>query len=218
MIRFRLFALLVGASLSAAGAAAAPPSEPAVHPFADPVEPPPVARAPDTSAGHLQLHVGPVLAVPFARLTNKTTFQQAADSASGIGADLGLGIDRGFVLGGYFQYLSFGTPDECPACDPNSFGFGAFARYHLVQGVRFDPWASLGVGYRSFDAGSTTYSGIDWMRLSLGGDWYALSQLGFGPYIELDLGTFTNRPSGTNAAVYATFAAGLHVVFDLPGK
>lgn len=216
MIRPRRFpaatcSLSMGTFLSAfAGKVAA---EPATDPLS-----PLIAPAPDSVTGHLQLHAGPVFAVPFARLTNRTTFRQTAELAGGIAADLGLGIDRNLAIGGAFQWLRYRSSEQCSGCDPSSFGFGAFARYHLVQGARFDPWGSLGVGYRSLDAGSTTYSGIEWLRLTMGGDWYALSEFGLGPYIELDLGTFTKRPSETDAAVYANFALGLNLVFDVPGK
>lgn len=184
----------------------------------DQIEVPPVTPAPDTLAGHIQLAVGPTLALPFARLDNRTTFRDTADTGFGLGADVGIGVSRSVVVGGYLQYLKYSEANECPSCDPTSLAFGAFVRYHLVQGVRFDPWTSVGIGYRTLDTGSGSYSGVEWLRFSIGGDWYALSQLGFGPYLELDLGTFTDRPSGTDAAVYATFAAGLRLAFDLQGK
>lgn len=209
----------------AASAAIAAPAEPAPgqpaatnpSPDADtPIELIPPAK--DTLSGHFQLGASGLLAVPFARLDSKTTFGGQAAGGYGFAADLGIGVSRSVVLGGYGQYLKLGEGDDCRACDPSSLGFGAFVRYHLVQGVRFDPWASLGVGYRMLDTGEADYSGIDWLRFSVGGDWYALSQVGFGPYLELNLGTFTDRPSGTDAAIYATFAAGLRIAIDVQGK
>lgn len=177
-----------------------------------------IPAAKDTLSGHVQLGAGGLLAVPFARLDSETTFAGQAASGYGFAADLGIGVSRSVALGVYGQYLKLGDGDDCRTCDPTSLGFGAFVRYHLVQGVRFDPWASLGLGYRMLDTGEADYSGFDWLRLAVGGDWYALSQVGFGPYLELNVGTLTDRPSGTDAAVYATFAAGLRIAVDVQGK
>jgi hypothetical protein len=211
------------ATATAAQGQAAPPSNvpgspaPSETPDDEP-EPELIPPAKDTLGGHVQLGASGVLAVPFARLDSDTTFRNQAEGGYGFAADLGIGVSRSVVVGAFGQYLRMNDGEGCPGCDPTALGFGAFVRYHLVQGVRFDPWASLGAGYRLFDTGETKYSGIEWLRLSVGGDWYALSQVGFGPYIELDFGTFTERPSGTDAAVYANFAGGLRVVVDLQGK
>jgi len=232
MIRFSKLVVVAAPSLVTLPALAAPPDQhdgraagganiPILPPetaTAGEVDLPPATPAPDSLSGHLQLGVGPALALPFARLDNETTFQEAVDGAYGLTADVGMGVSRSVVLGGYFQYLRYEADERCAGCDPSALGFGAFVRYHLVQGVRFDPWISAGAGFRTFDTGSVRYSGIEWLRVAIGGDWYALSQFGFGPYVELDLGTFTDRPDGTDAAVFATFGGGLRLAFDVQGK
>ena len=89
-----------------------------------------------------------------------------------------------------------------------------------VQGVRFDPWVSAGLGFRETHGANESFTGIDWARLQVGGDWYATSQFGFGPLIELSLGTFVGS-SGSNLetkAVDAHFVIGGRIVFDSPGK
>src|SRR5690606_33238202 len=91
------------------------------------------------------------------------------------------------------EYTAFSDGDRCARCGASSFAGGPFLRYHLVQGTRFDPWASVAVALRHLstdELGDT--SGLDWLRLELGADWYALSQIGFGPYAGLTLGTFTD--------------------------
>ena len=40
----------------------------------------------------------------------------------------------------------------------------------------------------------------------------------FGPFVELDLGTYLNPRNDTDPAVYANFLAGARVVLDFPGK
>lgn len=178
-----------------------------------------IPPAANTLGGHLQLAVGPLIALPFAELDSATDFRDQAGNGLGAGADLGIGVSRNLVLGAFGQYVAYGDGNECTKCDASSFAVGGFVRYHLVQGMRFDPWASLGAGFRKLDAGDKgDYSGIDWLRLQFGGDWYLLSQLGFGPFAELDLGTFTDRPEGTDARVYASALVGLRLVVDVQGK
>lgn len=209
---------LVCAAPRAALAAPPPPggTETTATPEVDGIESLPPPR--DTLGGHVQVAATALLAVPFASIDSDTNFGDRAAAGFGAGADLGLGVSRSVAVGVYGQYLAYGEPDACTTCDPSTLGFGAFVRYHLVQGVRFDPWASIGAGYRTFDTGETRYSGIEWLRLSVGGDWYALSQVGFGPFLELNFGSFLDTPAGTDPAVYATFAAGIRVALDFPGK
>lgn len=181
-------------------------------------EPALIPAAQDTLGGHFKLGVSGLVAIPFADLDSDRAFRDKARTGFGAAADLGFGISRSVVVGLYGQYVSFDAADECPACDPKSFGVGAFVRYHLVQGVRFDPWASLGAGYRYLDSGENKYSGIEWLRLAVGGDWYALSQFAFGPYLELNFGSFLRTPAGSDPAVYATATGGIRLSLDFPGK
>jgi hypothetical protein len=116
----------------------------------------------------------------------------------------------------------YGEDEACRDCETKSFGVGPFVRYHLVQGMRFDPFVSIGLGYRELettsDSGSSKDSGLAWLKLGLGGTWYALSQVGFGPYVELELATLTDTPAGADPSVFANFAAGFRVQFDVRGR
>jgi hypothetical protein len=103
------------------------------------------------------------------------------------------------------------------------FAVGPFVRYHLVQGMRFDPWLLAGVGYRSLTvksaSGKADYSGFEWMRIAVGGDYYPLNTFGLGPIIELDAGVFGKRPADDRGtAIHFTFVAGLRLILDVPGK
>jgi hypothetical protein len=99
--------------------------------------------------------------------------------------------------------------------------------------MRFDPWILFGLGYQvqNHDAAGVTrhFSGIDFAHLTLGGDYYAWSGVGFGPWLEFDAGVLTKRPNTSTAGlpdgpthvgadVNYSFIAGLRVVLDLPGK
>jgi hypothetical protein len=222
--RLCLAALLVSAPLAAAtppAAATAEPSDPALAPDSD-AGPEPIPAAVDTLGGHLLLAAGPLGSVPFARLDGRTDFSDVAGVGVGIAGDAGIGLARSLAIGGWFEYVAFGSPSGCSACDATSLAVGPYVRYHLVQGTRFDPRISLGLGYRSLRATSLTgarrYGGIDWLKLELGGDWYALSQVGVGPFAELTFGTFTDRPGGNGGRVYGTFNFGVRLLFDVQGK
>lgn len=176
--------------------------------------------AKDTLSGHILFHAGGLLSIPFGRLDSRTLFYDRAGIGYGAAGDLGIGVSRYVSVSGWFDYQKFNEASQECACDAAGLGFGLQARYHLVQGVRFDPWVSLGAGYRKLDVYNPdrSYSGVEWLRLGLGGDWYALSQLGFGPYASLTLGTFTERPERADAAVYGTVTFGISIALDVQGK
>src|SRR5262249_15156270 len=103
------------------------------------------------------------------------------------------------------------------------FAIGPFIRYHLVQGVRFDPWMASGLGYRTTTARyqhtSHDYSGFEWLRLQIGGDLYPWSAGGIGAVSEVDIGVCGNRPSErVGSAVHWMFLTGARITLDFPGK
>jgi hypothetical protein len=197
----------------------------------DEPEPPLIPPAQDTLAGHISLGVSALWAVPFGDLEDSKSQSQLIGSGPGFGLDLGIGISRTVALGAWGQLLRFGDSDNCTSCSASSLGVGAFVRYHLVQGTRFDPWMSAGIGYRKTSiqdvpgGGDVDYSGIEWLRLQMGGDWYPLKFLGIGPLIELDMGIYSDR-SGSGAqgapaleqSPHWQFIVGARLSLDIPGK
>jgi hypothetical protein len=83
---------------------------------------------------------------------------------------------------------------------------------------------SAGVGYRSTTIDSRTggdlgYSGIEFLRLQVGGEWYPLRSLGFGPFFEFDSGVYGKRPAAaSDSAVYFQLQTGLRLTVDFPGR
>jgi hypothetical protein len=208
----------------ASGEPAKKPRAPTEPPDEDGPEPPLVLPAPDQLTGHLQLSPSAGVAVPFGRLEAGAEQGDAMGPGWAFGADASYGLSRTVALGAFGQYLRLGEGDACSGCKTTSVAAGAFVRYHLVQGVRFDPWMSAGIGYRtttvSGSGDDVTYSGIEWLRLTVGGDWYAFDKVGFGPYLELDMGYYGKRSPGEIGSTRAhwLFATGMRVTLDLPGK
>jgi hypothetical protein len=178
----------------------------------------------DTLTNHFVAGGSVSYALPFGTVSDGVDQRDRVGTGLGYGLDLGYGLSGHVVAGVWGQLLTLGDGNDCSSnCDATSYAGGAFVRYHLVQGLRFDPWLSFGIGYRSQSSNSfgekKQYGGLDWARLQIGGDWYALSQLGFGPVLELGAGSFFSRPEEESAGgVHWRFLVGLRVVADFPGK
>lgn len=221
-----LFSALLSTWLGAAvaSAAGAVPPEPASTDDDEGAEPEraPTPAAADLLAWHPLLGVAGKLAVPFGKLDSDRSFGDSAGLGYGVAGDLGLGLSRSVELGVWADYVSYDSDGDCRGCEITSFGVGPFLRYHLVQGMRFDPFLTIGGGHRavtiSSDGQEKTDSGLAWLKLGLGGNWYALSQVAFGPYVELELSTLTDTPKGSNPSVFAHFSSGLRLHFDVRGR
>lgn len=214
--------------LPAEGEGALPPEpRPGPEPEEDegpeqPLTPP----AQDSLGGHITVSGSALWAIPFASLEADVDQSEVMSAGPGFGLELAYGMSRTVALGAWGQALLLDGSDDCSGCSTRSLAGGLFIRYHLVQGLRFDPWMSAGAGYRvtTIDPGSegedVTYSGIEWLRLSVGGDWYAFENFGFGPYLELDMGRYSSRsPDGLgDSANHWHFITGARVTFDTPGK
>jgi hypothetical protein len=214
---------------------ASPPQEPHLESPAptdeEEEEPPPEAIPPatDTLGGHFVLGVSVGLDVPVLSLDSGLDQTDSFDAGWTVAADAGLGISRTTVLALSGSFSALSDDADCAGCTGRSLSVGPLLRYHLVQGLRFDPWLAVGVAFRqtSIDDGPT-YVGIDWLDLRLGGDWYASGNLGFGPWIGLAVGNTVDRTTdGASAAfgtgtfhgsTYGHLKLGLRVVFDAPGK
>jgi hypothetical protein len=220
------FALAASGALAQAPESGPPSSTPSL-PEVEMDEPPPpvVPPARDTLGGHFAAGLGAALRVPFGDLRQG---ESASDLGTGFGAalDLGYGISRTVMIGAWGNLWEPGTSQL-------GYAVGPFVRYHLVQGMRFDPWVLLGIGYQSQNHDAPLvdrhFSGIEFTHLVLGGDYDAWSNFGFGPWLEFDAGIYTKRPNTGPAgqpdgpghigtAVHYGFVAGLRIVLDFPGK
>ncbi len=186
----------------------------------------PVARpdAEDLRGGHWLFTVDGGVWAPSTGLYHEDTSEPAVDDP-----ELGI-IDAGGTLHGHIgwalnRYLVLSFIDggfaygpsleaDCTSCGIWSIDVGPSLEFHLTQGFAFDPWVSYGLGYRhtivSLMSTSESVQGMDVAKLALGGDWYPSPMIGFGPYLEVDIGV---RTSGEISG-YGIFHAGLGVTFD----
>ncbi len=179
-----------------------------------------VRPARDTIGGHLVLGANVGLIVPFGLVSGGNAQSDLIGPGLWLAGDALYGVSRAVGIGAYAEVAMPAGKNDARGKDFTSIAAGAMVRYHLVQGVRFDPWLAAGVGFRRTGDGEASLTGIDWARFQIGGDWYAASQLGFGPIVELALGTFTgsSRIPLETKAVNAHFVIGGRIVFDSPGK
>lgn len=162
----------------------------------------------------------------FGSLSDGSKQSQALGTGLAVNLDLGFGLSRNIVLGVWGEFDDYSAASACPGCSTTSFAGGPFLRYHIVQGTRFDPWGAIAVGLRQtkLDPGganaSASFFGPDWLRLTLGGDWYPFANLGVGPYIEFDVGAYNRHPNSStvDTTLHTGLGTGLRLVLDFPGK
>lgn len=210
-----MFAATAAAAPAKAPAAAVPTAPSKAKPESEPA--PRLAR--DTVGGHVSISLRAGYLVPFGSFASQAPQSDVLDPGWLFGADAAFGINRNVMLGLYGDFAMLGTSGASSQHDASSLAIGPFVRYHLAQGTRFDPWLSYGLGLRRTAIGDRSLTGVDWARLQIGGDWYPASAFGFGPYLDLSLGTFlASSDTLPDKAVNAHFTLGVHAVFDFPGK
>jgi hypothetical protein len=201
--------------------------------------PPLVPRSKDLVAGHLLVGASAGSTWSFGHLSSEVKARDAVGVGFGAQADVGIGVSRTFVLGLWGSYARYSDGHECNSCTGDAYAVGPFVRYQLTQGLRFVPWILGGIGYRHFsvdshgggdqDASSNSVnellgdhseiSGISWLRMEIGGDYYAFSGFGFGPYGGLALSTYWDRPEKAGGAAVSTeLTIGLRFLLDVPGR
>jgi hypothetical protein len=180
----------------------------------------------DGLGGHFLLGAGAAYQKPFGKFGSGMRQSSQVDGGLSITVDAGFGVSRQIVIGAWGQWFRLPEGSECEECSATGLAGGPLVRFHLVQGLRFDPWLSFAVGYRDLqlengDNGSEVlkFKGVDWARLQVGGDWYPAANFGFGPFLELVSGGYFDRPEAAGSLrTYWQWSAGMRLTFDVPGK
>lgn len=178
----------------------------------------------DLVGGHFQLGVQSSYSVPFGRLSDEWSRLERSRGGGVFAGDLGYGLDRFVFLGVYGEYGLYQRAKDCDGCAANSWGAGLQVGYHVVQGLRIDPWISYGLGYRQLTVTGSTpdravYRSLEWMRLTVGSDWYVSSNFGVSPFVLFGAASTLDAPSGESAgATDLRFQFGLRLLLDFPGR
>lgn len=180
--------------------------------------------APDTRSGHFYIAPSAALVKPLGGAQDGVHLPDWLGWGTAFGGDLGFGVSRYVVATASGSFASYGAGGLCTSCKGSGLAAGLGVQYHLAVGTPFDPWVGYGLGWRSTSidlpgaAATTKYSGIDFAKLTVGGDWWPTGLVGFGPWLGFDLGRYGARspgeiPSGSGS-FHTTFTLGLRVVFD----
>jgi len=221
----------------AAGAATLDETATTEPPATDPDAPerppaPPVPPAEDLVSRHVNASALALLAVPFGSLERELPWYDVAATGPGAGLEIAVGVSRNVSIGAWGDLVLFGSGPECTDCSTLTFSGGPLVRFHLVQGMRFDPHVTAGVGLRSTTTRSSPanldYLGLDWLRLTAGGDWYATPNLALSPFFTLAAGATVRLPDESpvrlapgeerQSGVYGTALFGLRLTLDAPGR
>ena len=218
-------ALAQSAPAAPAQAGLDPAAPPAVHIVDDDeAKTPVVPRAPDLLGSHVLVGAAVGPAWSLGKLGSSEAAVRGLGTGFGFRADAGFGVSRSVALGLWGSFAKYTDGDRCDSsCSGQAFAVGPFVRYHLSQGLRFDPWLTLGGGYRQLSytgaTGKQKFSGLEWLHFELGADYYLFSGLGLGPYGALSLSSYSKRPSSAgDAAVNTELSVGLRFLLDLPGR
>lgn len=164
--------------------------------------------------------------VPTGKLEAGLPIRNETGPGPAFGFELGFGFATRLTAGLWGQYAHLGSGNVCTACSASTLGAGPFLGFHLDPGGRFDPWATIGLGYRatsigtSADAEQITWSGFEPLRVQVGGDWYGFQKSALGAYLELDAGAATRKTPGDlgSPATHYLLLAGVRFAFDTFGR
>jgi hypothetical protein len=198
---------------------AAVPESQAVATSAEPT--PSLARAPADEIRH-HFRVGVAIVGNVAGGDPSETVSYGGTAGGGPALDLGFGVTSNVMLGLYGTLTWLDDGSNCPSCSALAAGGGAFVRYHLVQGLRIDPWIAYGAGVRSYEIQrpneTNSAFAIEWMRASVGADWNITRHTAVGTFLDLRLGTTTSTSGGDAGGMLYEGALGLRFAFDIPGR
>ena len=186
--------------------------------------------AEDTLRGRFALSLMGGAFAPFGSLEKEIPWSRVSKPGPGADLEAAVGVSRSAALGAWLHTSRFGSGSVCETCSTTTLAGGPLLRLHLVQGLKLDPWVSIGVGLRAIAIHSdrdTSYRGFDFARLTVGGDWYASRNVAVGPYVQLLSGVTVERPASPPAgerpfddrgSVYWIFSSGLRLTLSLPGR
>ena len=176
----------------------------------------------DTISHRLLLSAGTGYTSAFGYLDSRTSLSNRLSGGAELFLNVGYGVTRYVEIELDASYAFLGSASECQSCSGKVYEAVGAIRYHLVQGVRFDPWVRTGLGLSAFqlkeNQQTSNFLGLHWLELSIGGDWYFGHNFGFGPLLAMSLASYFDHPAGSNPSVAASWLAGINLTFDSAGK
>ncbi len=176
----------------------------------------------DTLSGHLLLGLGTSYSNVFGSLDSSTSLRSVVSGGFNLNIGVGYGLSRAVEAQLLGSFASFSSSTDCASCSAKSYALTAALNYHIVQGVRFDPWVRAGLGVSAFSLngapGKRDYVGLQWLNATIGGDWYLSRHFGLGPMLSIALTSYLDHPSDSRTSIAAQWVGGLNFTVDGTGK
>jgi hypothetical protein len=185
--------------------------------------------APATSA--LELTIGTGYAQGFGDIgANRPNLVDIGQPGGAVQVGVGYRVIPELTLGIYGAGSMFSRGDQVDnSTNLYSAAAGVQADWHfLPSGHEFDPWVSLGTGWRGYwihgDQGTTSLQGLELAKLQLGVDYRVARAVAVSPVIGADLSMFLSESTPvsqsfsniTDPKVNTFVFAGLMGRFDIP--
>jgi hypothetical protein len=153
-----------------------------------------------------------------------------AQAGGAVQAGIGYRLIPQLTLGIYGTGGMFGRGDAVDhSANLYTATAGVQADWHfLPRGIAFDPWLSLGTGWRGYwvhaDQGTTSLQGMELAKLQVGLDYRVDQAVAIGPLVGVDVSTFFTQSTPasssfsniSNPNVNTFLFAGLQGRFDIP--
>ena len=151
-------------------------------------------------------------------------------AGGGVQAGVAYRLYPQLALGVYGSWAIYGRGDQAdPTGNEYSATAGVQGDWHfLPAGYEFDPWVSLGSGWRGYwetaDRGTTAMHGWEIAKLQVGVDYRIVKAVAVSPVVGVDLTTFFTKSTPDTQAfhsisspdVSAFLFAGVQGRFDIP--
>jgi len=195
---------------------------------------PPASETSDATApmkNAVELTIGTGYTQGFGNVaTNQPKLSDVAKAGGIVQGGVRYRIIPQLTLGVYGSWGMFGRGDQA---DPTGHEYtstaGVQADWHFLPGgSEFDPWVSLGSGWRGYwmtaDRGTTAMHGMEIAKLQVGLDYRIDQHVAISPVIGADLSTFFSQSTPDTQAfrnlsspdVNTFVFAGLQGRFDIP--
>ncbi len=152
------------------------------------------------------------------------SFSDVYSGAVPLQVDLGWRFSPNIYLGGFFEYAFafIASAENCNngvTCSGGDMQFGIDFVYTFAPRATFAPYVGVGLGYEIASlSGSAngqsltfTYSGFEFARIIVGGDFRLGSSFRLGPFVNFSLAEFSNfSTSGTSSSSVSIPSKALH--------
>ncbi len=177
-----------------------------------------IAEPPATALGTVPAHKGFQMALSFGYSIPFGEVDASLSQSKFISSDLPLMLEMGYKATPHIYfggYVGYGFADggrmvdelclsSSVTCSSSTLRIGFNVQYHIFPAEKVNPYIGFGMGYESasFTAsgpGGTAEviaRGFEIARFTAGADFRTNSVVGFGPYVNLGLGTYTSLDDG----------------------